>query len=77
MFNVEIKEAFVTIDSNDSVFLMSDGITVAPRAGFSISNNCPQSVKHMVCNAIGKGWVMPIATMRESEYLIAKLTHNE
>ena len=57
----------------DPNFTIQDGITIAPRAGFEISNDCPRQYKLMITEAIKNGWLKPIAYMKESEYVWEQL----
>ena len=62
-----------TIRQDDPDFMIDNGIVMAPRAGFEISNDCPRQYKHMIVEAIKQGWLQPIAYMKESEYTWEKL----
>lgn len=57
-----------TIRKDDPDFMIVNGIVMAPRAGFEISNDCPKQYKHMIVEAIKQGWLQPIAYMKDSEY---------
>jgi hypothetical protein len=57
-----------TIRKDDPDFYIDNGIAIAPRAGFEISNDCPKQYKHMIVEAIKQGWLQPVAYMKESEY---------
>jgi hypothetical protein len=61
------------IRKDDPDFHIVNGITMAPRAGFEISNKCPSSYKFMIIEAINNGWLNPIAYIKESEYVWEKL----
>ena len=69
MLNTTIK----TIRKDDSDFMIDNGIVMAPRAGFEISNDCPRQYKLMIMEAIKNGWLQPIAYMKESEFVWEKL----
>lgn len=62
-----------TIRKGDTDFHIDNGITMAPRAGFEISNKCPSTYKFMIIEAINNGWLNPIAYIKESEYVWEKL----
>ena len=62
-----------TIRKDDPDFHIVNGITMAPRAGFEISNECPRQYKLMIMEAINNGWLKPIAYMKESEYVWEQL----
>lgn len=56
-----------TIGPNDSFFTVTDGMTVANRAGFKIDQMCPKYYKMIIVECINKGWLEPIATVYEHE----------
>ena len=58
-----------TIRKDDPDFIIINGIVMAPRAGFEISNDCPRQYKLMIMEAIKNGWLQPVAYMKESEYV--------
>jgi hypothetical protein len=62
-----------TIRKDDPDFQIDNGIFMAPRAGFEISNDCPRQYKHMIVEAIKNGWLQPVAYMKESEFVWEKL----
>ena len=62
-----------TIRKDDPDFMIDNGIVMAPRAGFEISNDCPRQYKLMIMEAIKNGWLQPIAYMKESEFVWEKL----
>jgi hypothetical protein len=63
-----------TIRQEDPNFTIQDGITITPRAGFEISNDCPRQYKLMIIEAIKNGWLQPIASVTERELIFAGLT---
>jgi hypothetical protein len=62
-----------TIRQDDPDFIIDNGISIAPRAGFEISNDCPRQYKLMIMEATKNGWLKPISYMKESEYMWEKL----
>ena len=62
-----------TIRKDDPDFQIDNGIVMAPRAGFEISNDCPRQYKLMIIEAIKNGWLQPVAYMKESEYVWEQL----
>jgi hypothetical protein len=62
-----------TIRKDDPDFIINNGIVMAPRAGFEISNDCPKQYISMITEAIKNGWLKPIAYMKESEYVWEQL----
>ena len=53
--------------------MIDNGIVMAPRAAFEISNDCPRQYKLMIIEATKNGWLQPVAYMKESEYVWEKL----
>lgn len=70
------KSQIRTIRKNDPRFLIKDGMVIAQRAGFEISDNCPEEYKRIIIECIGKGWLNPVATMTERELLFIGLGSN-
>lgn len=62
-----------TIRKDDPDFYIDNGIAIAPRAGFEISNDCPRQYKSMIMESYKNGWLKPIAYIKESEYVWEKL----
>lgn len=62
-----------TIRKGDIDFYIDNGIAIAPRAGFEISNDCPRQYKSMIMESYKNGWLKPIAYMKESEYVWERL----
>jgi hypothetical protein len=67
------EKTIKTIRKDDPDFTIINGIVMAPRAGFEISNDCPRQYKLMIMEAIKNGWLQPIAYMKESEYVWEQL----
>ena len=63
-----------TIRQEDPNFMIHDGLTITPRAGFEISNNCPRQYKSMIMGAVKNGWLQPVASVTERELIFAGLT---
>ena len=63
------EKTIKTIRKDDPNFTIINGIVMAPRAGFEISNDCPRQYKLMIIEAIKNGWLQPVAYMKESEYV--------
>lgn len=40
---------------------------MAPRAGFEITNECPSSYKLIINECLSKGWLKPVATVKDTE----------
>jgi hypothetical protein len=72
--NIEIKESNIrTLRHGDPNFFIVDGLTVAARAGFEISIDCPKEYKLILQICIQHGWIKPIANVNEKELTIAGL----
>jgi hypothetical protein len=67
------EKTIKTIRKDDPDFTIINGIVMAPRAGFEISNDCPRQYKLMIMEAIKNGWLQPVAYMKESEFVWEKL----
>ena len=58
-----------TLRHTDTDFKFSpDGVTVVPRASFEVGNECPREYKLIIAECIGRGWLKPVAHMRDTEY---------
>lgn len=55
-------------------FTMTDGIKIVPRAEIEILEQCPGSIRDTVAFAIAKGYVQPVANVRDEELVWEKLT---
>lgn len=58
-----------TIRPNEPGFQIIDGVVMTPRAGFEISQRCPENYKALILECIKYGWLKPVATVKEEEYL--------
>lgn len=56
-----------TVKQGDPKWLIVDGLVVAPRAGFEINQKCPREYKMIIAECIDKGWLKPVATVRDNE----------
>ena len=65
-----------TLKSNDPRFHITDGLAVAPRAGFEISQGCPREYRLVLADCIDKGWIKPVAYMTERELLFSGLSND-
>ena len=54
---------FKTIRQGESGFMLTDGLMIAPRAGFEISQSCPAEYKSIFITAINAGWLKPVANV--------------
>jgi len=48
----------------------ANGVTLVPRASVEISQNCPQHIADIILGAYNRGWIKPVANMRETEHLM-------
>lgn len=62
-----------TIRQNDPDFYINNGITISPRAGLVINQQCPENYKFIIQECFKNGWLKPVAYMKESEYIWEKL----
>jgi len=69
MPKVKIK----TINRDDRMFYIKGDITITPRAGFEISKSCPREYGLILSECIDKGWLKPVAYMRDDEYIWEQL----
>jgi hypothetical protein len=67
------KSIIKTIRNSDQDFLIKDGFTMVPRAGFEISSGCPYSYRSIIQECINNGWLNPVAHIRNYEYTYDKL----
>jgi len=62
------KHTYKTLKQNDPNFSFSpDGITLVPRASIALSNRCPENYKDLIQECINRGWLRPVAHMRDEE----------
>ena len=62
-----------TIRQSDPDFMLNNGIQIVPRSAIEFSELCPTSLVLQVQDAIDKGWIRPVAYMKESEFVWEKL----
>ena len=53
---------------------MQDGIKMVPRAEIVVLEQCPTNMRDMINYAIAKGYVQPVANVRDEELVWEKLT---
>jgi hypothetical protein len=70
------KSQIRTLKQGDKNFTIIDGMVMAPRAGFEISQRCPREYKLIIAECIDKGWIKPIAHITERELIFTGLTNN-
>lgn len=64
---------FKEIQQGDPDFTMTDGIKLVPRAGFEISQRCPDRYASLIAECINHGWLKPVAYVKESDYVWEKI----
>ena len=68
------ERRFRTLRHTDPDFAFSpDGITVVPRAGFEILQTCPREYRLVISECLERGWLKPVAFMRDAEYTWERL----
>ena len=67
------KSNIQTIKQDDPLFTISDGLMLCHRAGFEVSQGCPQSYRMIISECIDRGWLKPVAYMTAEEQLIETL----
>ncbi len=61
------KTRLRTVKSTDPEFTIVDGMVVAKRAGFEISQQCPYEYLMVIDECLRNGWLKPVATVYEHE----------
>lgn len=70
----KISKPYVSLYRGQDNFTFSpDGITVVPRAHVIILEQCPADYRDMISYALVKGWIQPVANMRDTEYTMELL----
>lgn len=73
MFNA--SKTYVSLCRGEDDFMFSpDGITMVPRAHVVILESCPLEIRDQINYALAKGWLHPVANMRDKELVWEKLT---
>ena len=62
-----------TIRQDDPLFTINDGLMMVHRAGFEVSQGCPQSYRMIISECIDRGWLKPVAYMTAEEQLMETL----
>lgn len=69
------RSAYQVVRANDPEFHFSpDGLSLIGRAALEISCGCPDRYKDIIAECINRGWLKPVAYMRNEEYTWEKLT---
>jgi hypothetical protein len=70
----KIYSSIRTIKQGDPYFNIVDKFVTAPRAGFEISQRCPEKYRDILQECIGHGWIKPIAHVHERELIFMGLS---
>jgi len=62
-----IEHTTVSIGPGDPSFRLHDGLISVDRAGFKISKDCPREYAEVICQAINREWVKPVATVPKND----------
>lgn len=65
-----------TIKQGDVRFHIQDKFTITPRAGFEISQRCPENYRSLIQECIIHGWLKPVAYMTERELIFMGLSND-
>ena len=68
----EVKELTI----GDPEFQIHEGIMVYHRAGIRISEKMPHTYKQIVIQCLERGWLTPVANIRDSELATGKMWNN-
>jgi len=52
---------------------MSDGVMLTPRAAIEVSMDCPKDYLCIIQTCMEKGWLQPVAYVKEEEYTWERL----
>lgn len=63
------KHKIKTISRDDRMFYIKGDLTITPRAGFEIKKECPNTYKDVIAECVNRGWLVPVAYMRDDEYM--------
>jgi hypothetical protein len=75
MINIQKPEHRIkTIKPGDFGWSIINGLTITPRAGFEISQRCPENYRSLIQECIQHGWLKPVAYVKESEYVWEELS---
>jgi hypothetical protein len=60
--NITVKKSKIrTVRQGDDKFMIHDGLTVCPRAGFEINQQCPKEYRMIILECMNNGWLKPVA----------------
>jgi len=64
----------VKLYRNQVGFTMSDGFVLTPRAAIEVSMDCPKDYLCIIQTCMEKGWLQPVAYVKEEEHTWEILT---
>jgi hypothetical protein len=67
------KSNIRTIRPGDPDWIITDGLMVSYRAGFEISQRCPDNYASLLQECINQGWIKPVAFQPVHEEFMEKL----
>jgi|CryBogDrversion2_5_1035270.scaffolds.fasta_scaffold03771_1 hypothetical protein len=68
MFTETKEPTTRTIKAGDPNYMISDGLTLAQRAGIEIDPACPSAYKSIIIQAYNNGWLKPFSVVTAEEY---------
>lgn len=69
MYNTTNNGKVKQIRAGDELWHIKQGLYLVPRAGFEINQSCPREYRMIISECINRGWLVPIAHMRDDEYI--------
>ena len=63
------------ITPGENMWFIRDGMTLTPRAGFEISQRCPENYRDLIQECIRQGWIKPVATVYDHELTFARMKY--
>lgn len=73
MYNTKNNGNVKQIRAGDDLWHIKQGLYLMPRAGFEIKKECPNTYKEVIAECINRGWLEPVAYMRDDEYMWEEL----
>lgn len=64
---ITLKSRIKTVKQGDANFMLHDGVTICPRAGFEINQQCPREYRLIIAECINNGWLKPVAHVHGKE----------
>lgn len=74
---IKVRQSKIrTVRPGDATWHIVDGVTMTPRAGFEISEGCPDSYKKIILSCLDCGWLKPVAHLTDQEQMWEILSSN-